>query len=366
MKHVSEEAMIEYAMQESSDAEAIRTHMGECAECSALSEQVTETLQTYAVAPVPEADFERSWQQVRGQIEAVRPAETVRLLEEGGVFSSLWSSVRDAFFPEKLPPLELKSKPIPVVDRMAFKQNPASTGMAMAVYAVLILMIAYAQKNHLVRMMAPPVRLTELEAVPIKKDLMHGGGGQKGPAPATQGTPPKFAAQQIVPPKAPPLDTPKINIAPTVEVQPDVKMPSSLPQIGLPTAPSIGQMSMGNGSGTGIGGGNGAGLGIGAGGNMGGGLRHVGGGVLAPQLLFKIDPEFSEEARKAKFAGDVIVSLYVDQKGNPINVHVARGAGMGLDEKAVEAVKQYKFKPAMENGKPVMVDMNVVVTFQIF
>ena len=83
-------------------------------------------------------------------------------------------------------------------------------------------------------------------------------------------------------------------------------------------------------------------------------------------MIFSVEPEFSEEARKAKVAGNVLVNLYVDQQGRPSHVHVIRGVGMGLDEKAVEAVKQYKFKPAMENGKPVLVELNVEVNFQIF
>jgi protein TonB len=88
--------------------------------------------------------------------------------------------------------------------------------------------------------------------------------------------------------------------------------------------------------------------------------------VSAPVLLFKVDPEFSEEARRAKTAGNVLVNLWVDEKGNPTHVRVLRGIGVGLDEKAVEAVKLYKFKPAMENGRPVTVEMNVDVTFHIF
>jgi protein TonB len=76
--------------------------------------------------------------------------------------------------------------------------------------------------------------------------------------------------------------------------------------------------------------------------------------------------ELSEEARKAKAAGNVLVNLWVDEKGNTAHVRVIRGIGMGLDERAVAAVKLYKFKPAMENGKPVTVEMNIEVTFHIF
>ena len=194
---------------------------------------------------------------------------------------------------------------------------------------------------------------------------MGGGGGQRGPTPVTKGTPPKFAEEQIVPPKAPPLEQPKIHIEPTLEVQKDVKMASSLPQIGVANSPMVG-MSMGNGTGTGLGSGNGAGLGPGSGGIRAAGRGRLAVAVSAPILIYQVDPEFSEEARKAKVSGNVLVNLWVDEKGNPTHVRVIRGIGLGLDEKAVEAVKQYRFKPAMENGKPVMVEMNIDVTFQIF
>jgi protein TonB len=88
--------------------------------------------------------------------------------------------------------------------------------------------------------------------------------------------------------------------------------------------------------------------------------------VSAPVLTYQVDPEYSEEARKAKFMGVVTVNLIVDERGNPKNVRVLRGAGMGLDEKAKEAVMQYRFRPAMEGGKPVPVELNVEVNFQIF
>lgn len=304
------------------------------------------------------------------QLES-RPADSDLILHEEGVFASLWSSIRDVFFPVKLPPLELESKPIAVVDRMAFKRSPTSTGVAIVLHALVILLIGYLLAKHVslgtkaVTTLVTPIALPPPVAPP-KAQAMGGGGGQRGPTPVTKGALPKFADTQIVPPKAPPLQEPKIKIQPTVEVQKDLKLPNSpLPNFGMPNSPLVGA-SMGNGSGTGIGSGNGSGIGPGSGGNYGGGPKRIGGGVSAPVLVYSVEPEFSEEARKAKFAGNVLVNLYVDQNGNPTHVHVIRGVGMGLDEKAVEAVRQYKFKPAMENGKPVLVELNVEVNFQIF
>ena len=92
---------------------------------------------------------------------------------------------------------------------------------------------------------------------------------------------------------------------------------------------------------------------------------HLGGSVRPPILVRTVDPEFSKAARDAKFSGDVEVYLWVDEDGNPQHVKVVRGVGMGLDEKAVEAIRQYKFKPATLNGKPVTVDLYIEVRFQI-
>jgi protein TonB len=289
--------------------------------------------------------------------------------KQEGLASSIWRSLRELVLPSKLPPLVLESRPVAVVDRMAEGRSYRSTAWAVVAHALVILLIGYLVKTH-VRFAAPvkTVQVTELAVPPQarpKVAAMGGGGGQRGPTPVTKGTPPKFADQQIVPPKAPPMIEPKIHIEPTIEVQQDVKMASSIPQIGVASSPLVG-ISMGNGSGTGLGGGSGAGLGPGSGGNTGGGPKRIGGGVSAPVLIYSVDPEFSEEARKAKAAGHVMVTLWVDEKGIPTHVRVRRGMGMGLDEKAVEAVKQYRFRPSMENGKPVLVEMNVDVMFQIF
>jgi TonB family protein len=94
-------------------------------------------------------------------------------------------------------------------------------------------------------------------------------------------------------------------------------------------------------------------------------LKKIGGSVSAPVLIYSVEPEFSEEARKAKVGGNVLVNCWVDPNGLPSHVHVIRGVGHGLDEMAIRAVRQYRFKPAVENGKPVVVELNVEINFQI-
>jgi protein TonB len=92
----------------------------------------------------------------------------------------------------------------------------------------------------------------------------------------------------------------------------------------------------------------------------------VGGGVSAPVALNQVEAEFSDEARRAKYQGICIVSLIVDAQGNPQNPRVVRALGMGLDEKAIEAVKKYKFKPAMKGSQPVPVMISVEVNFRLY
>ncbi len=94
-------------------------------------------------------------------------------------------------------------------------------------------------------------------------------------------------------------------------------------------------------------------------------LYRVGGGVSAPVLIYKRDPDYTEEARNAKFQGTVLLSVEIDPTGTATNIKVSRRLGMGLDEKAIEAVKQWKFKPGLKDGVPVTVAANIEVNFRL-
>ncbi len=95
-------------------------------------------------------------------------------------------------------------------------------------------------------------------------------------------------------------------------------------------------------------------------------IRRIGGDVSAPVLIYSVPPAFTEEARATKMVGNVLVNLVVDQNGAATGVRVVRGIGKGLDEKAVEAASKYRFKPAMEHGKAVSVELNIEINFQVF
>jgi TonB family protein len=123
---------------------------------------------------------------------------------------------------------------------------------------------------------------------------------------------------------------------------------------------------LGAGSSGGVGTGIGAGVGPGEGGGFGGGIYRVGGGVSAPRAIYSPDPEYTEEARKAKYQGVCVLWLVVGPDGKARDVRVARTLGMGLDQKAIEAVRQWKFEPATKDGKPVAVQLNVEVNFRLY
>jgi TonB family protein len=98
---------------------------------------------------------------------------------------------------------------------------------------------------------------------------------------------------------------------------------------------------------------------------FGGGAYRIGGGVSAPNVLSKVAPEYSNEARAARLEGTVVLSLVVDQQGRPQNLKVVRSLGLGLDTKAIEAVEKWSFKPGMKDGKPVPVMASIEINFKL-
>jgi len=233
------------------------------------------------------------------------------------------------------------------------------------------------EKHETVTLIAPS---PESYAMPVAKKVVSGGGGggDHDKLPATKGSLPKLAMEQITPPAIVVRNEhPKLAVAPTVVVPPQVRLAENhMPNLGNPTAaplpsapPSNGVGSgggIGSGSGGGVGVGHGPGVGAGSGGGIGGGVFKVGGGISAPQALSTPDPEYTEEARNAKTQGTCVLWLIVDDQGRPRDVRVVRGLGFGLDARAIEAVKQWRFQPAMKDGRPVNVQISVEVGFKLY
>jgi TonB family protein len=194
--------------------------------------------------------------------------------------------------------------------------------------------------------------------------------------PPSLGHPPRAADKQLVPPdpEPPKNPSPDLIVEPTV-VAPELAQlrPITLLNIGDPNGvagpPSSGPGNgggIGNGDGHGVGPGKGPGVGPGEDGGSGGGNRNrVGGGVTGPVLIYRVDPAYSEEARKARFEGVVIVEAIVRRDGLVDVVNLVRRIGLGLDQNAIDAVKKWRFKPAMKNGSPVEVPVRVEVHFHL-
>ena len=171
---------------------------------------------------------------------------------------------------------------------------------------------------------------------------------------------------------------PKLAVEATVVAPPNVKLPDNpnMPNLGNPMSARVaGPASNGTGTGggigsgasNGIGSGTGPGHGPGSGGGFGGGTYKLGDiGVTAPVGKFTPDPDFSEEARKAKFQGNCVLGLIVDANGRPTNIRVLNALGMGLDEKAIESVKNWKFEPGKKDGHDVAVEIAVEVDFHLY
>jgi periplasmic protein TonB len=197
-----------------------------------------------------------------------------------------------------------------------------------------------------------------------------GGGGDHDPVPAPNGNLPKASLDpQLLPPTViVPKEPPKLAVEQTVMVAPDVPLPGG--QIGDPLSQFSKVLSNGPGGPRGIGTGccDGVGPSTGPGAGAGPpGIYPAGRqGVTVPQVIFNPEPSFSDEARKAKAQGIVMLLMVVGKDGHPYDVRVGQSLGMGLDEKAIEAVNRWRFKPATFNGQPVATRIAVQVDFHLY
>jgi TonB family protein len=296
-------------------------------------------------------------------------------------FRSLGRSIKEFINPPKLPPLELTSKPVAVREIWGFYggQGRRAGMTSFLVHVCVIALLFLLGTNKAVQQVVKKqIELIAPDIAPykptVKPDQMHGGGGSgRSPTPVSKGNLPKLAKRQFVPPMISHVENPKLVMDPTLIIPPDANIPKiNSPDLGDPLSKS-GLASngfgagggMGSGRGGGIGPGSGPGYGPGSGGGIGGGAYRIGGGVSPPSILYKVEPEYSEEARKAKFQGTVLLFVVVDEKGLPRDIKILRPLGLGLDQKAVEAVEKWKFSPGKKDGKPVAVQAQIEVNFRL-
>ena len=202
-----------------------------------------------------------------------------------------------------------------------------------------------------------------------------GGGGTRSGTAASLGRLPRAARRQFTPPMVEYQNlNPQLPMEPTLVMASDIVLPSiDLARFGDPNGVP-GPRSGGRGSNGGIGDGEDGGVGNSRGpgygpGPGGGGVTGGGGGFLGdvtqPVLLWKIEPEYTDEARRAKIQGTVVLHIEVDTRGQAQNITVRQSLGLGLDERAIEAVRRWRFRPGYRNGKPWVASALVQVNFRL-
>ena len=302
---------------------------------------------------------------------------------------SFWQNIREALFPKKLPPLRVTSKPVPVKDIWS-KDTQFTRVQALSVtlhVGLLVLIIV----PLLPEIFAPAttrannMQVTQLDNISpylprlkpaAKKAGGGGGGGEHNPVPASRGALPKFDWTQITPAKVKTPPHPLYAMQPTVLGPPQLHIPSpNMNNWGDPLAKVINDSSgpgggngIGSGNGGGVGSGSGGGVGPGSGGGTGGGVFNAGtGGYGYPACLYCPQAQYSDEAVKAKYQGTVELVAVITPDGRAIQIQVVKGVGLGLDEKAIEAVRTWRFRPALgPNGKPAPVRQIIEVTFHLY
>lgn len=261
--------------------------------------------------------------------------------------------------------------------RRQFVSFLMSTGLESA--AVALLFTAFSSPTVQEHMRQAVTLVMPLDLAPARLPKAHagsggGGGGDRSPLPASKGRLPQPAPRQFVPPSAVVNNAaPKLAMEASILAPPDVAPPAvslanygdPLGQIGPPSNGPGSGGGIGSGKGGGVGSGSGGGVGPGEGGGIGGGIYRIGGAVTAPVALIHPDPEYSEEARKARLQGYVRLDLIVDESGRPRHIRVVQSLGLGLDEEAVKAASKWRFRPGMKDGKPVPVIAHLDVGFHL-
>ncbi|HKN75248.1 MAG TPA: energy transducer TonB [Candidatus Acidoferrum sp.] len=300
----------------------------------------------------------------------------------GANFGGFGARLKEAFFPAKLPPANFTSKPVKVKDIWTKDENfgwtqVISFALHGSLFALVILIPLFWHFGTKTEAKNKNVEVTGIDLSPYMAKLpagakkAGGGGGANDHTltPVNKGKLPKFQWTQFTPPQVKPQNPdPKLAMDPSLLGPPDLKVPNiNAANFGDPLANGVSD-SLGHGNGTGIGSGTGGGLGPGEGGGTGGGAFRAGvNGVGIPECIYCPPPLYSDDARKAKYMGTVVLQVTITPDGRAVNISILKDPGMGLGEKAVESVRTWKFRPAAgPNGKIVAVQVPIEVTFRLY
>jgi TonB family protein len=313
------------------------------------------------------------------------PLQGEKIVELGSLFLDAahepWyrSLARQLRREKSLPPLEVTSRPVPVKDIWGAYHQRGRGLLSSSVLHILAVVLLFTVLS------SPRIERAALNSIDLYMPvdvgqflrMIHGeqGGGSGGlnsPLPASRGRLPRFDERQLAPPAIRPIENARLTVEPTLLGPRDVQVAAlNLEWFGDPLA-AVGPPSQGPGTGggfgdnkgAGIGPGDGSGYGPGPGGGL-SGIFRIGGEVSAPVLLRRVDPEYSDTARKARVQGNVVLVIEVWEDGRAHNIRLESGLGLGLDEAAVKAVEQWRFKPGTKSGVPVRVGARVDVHFRL-
>jgi len=316
-----------------------------------------------------------------------RPVNSRLAVAWGANFGGFGTRIRDFFSPPKQPPLPPGIKAIKVKDIWSKDQNfGPSQALAIALHGLVITLLIVPIGWRVVQTTQAKTKVDTgiIDISPYIAKLPAGankaggggGGGDRSPLPPTKGKAPKFQWTQFTTPTATIKNTnPKLAMDPSLLGPPDLKVSNpALSNLGDPLAASVnmsngpgGGGGIGTGTGGGVGSGSGGGLGPGSGGGTGGGEFRAGvNGVGKPECIYCPDPEYSDEARKAKYQGTVVLDVIVTADGRVMDPHVIKGPGLGLEERAMAQVRNWKMRPAVgPNGKPVTCRVQIEVLFRL-
>jgi periplasmic protein TonB len=368
MNHLSKDQISQCLIGDGTPQET--EHVWKCAACGAELARLESSFSQFrsSVRNWSDREYQRVWAKEDTIVNYENHLE--RLLVPASIelpwYKGIVLSVRELIHPPNLPPLQVTSKPVelPSLKGLYGGQESMAGAGSLIIHVAVVALVLFVGTLKPVQQAVKefiPLVAPDLKPLPPKPEQSKGGGGSPQKLAETKGELPKVAPKSFVPPIQT-VENPKLTLTPTI-VAPDLpniqanNYGDPLGKLGIPSA--------GNGIGTGIGGGKGPGVGPGSGGGIGGGVYRIGGGVSAPVPIFRPEPEYSEEARKAKWQGAVLLQVVVDEKGVPQDIKVVRSLGLGLDQKAIEAVQKWRFKPGLKDGKPVPVSANILVNFRL-
>jgi len=317
---------------------------------------------------------------------SAQPIETDLVTEEAPWYRDIISQLHDLWSSRRISLPTVTARPVELQELFhEYRFRPSSIVWSGLLHLLALSLLLYLPLRVLQPLVTPRRIAPEVSILITGKSRLHlppraetsgggGGGGRRDPRPASRGRLPRASDRQLTPP-VPEIKNlnPVLAVEPTIVASdlsqlPVVNLPNYGDPFGVPGPPSSGP-GTGGGIGTGVGGGvgpgRGPGVGPGEGGGIGGGVYRVGGGVSAPVVIFRVEPVYSEEARKVKHQGVVVLWAIVRKDGSLEVLKLVRGLGLGLDESAITALKQWRFRPGMKDGVPVDVALNVEVSFTL-